>query len=94
MAVNVPPTAVGSNDGLGPVGKKMTTEELIRTDGKAGAFLWWGEVPNGAFLFTEQQVQKLLAAERERCATELEDMAENWPDVGAALRAASNALRA
>ena len=61
MAVNLLTTEVVQTDTIVPIGRKMTVEETIRTDSKGESFLWWGEVPNGMFLYTEHRVQKLLA---------------------------------
>lgn len=33
-----------------PVGKKMTEDELVKTDGKFD-FIWWSEIPHGATVY-------------------------------------------
>ena len=40
-----------------PAGKRLTAEEMARTDGKAGAFIWWVNVDPGAYLYTVPAAQ-------------------------------------
>jgi hypothetical protein len=51
-----------------PVGMKMTQEQLLRTDGR-NQFLWWGDVPYGAKLYTHPP----KTAEREALCERIDD---------------------